>query len=942
MSFFKKNNKKVIISKMEISSILSKLYSHVYKDQLVKHRDELFNLIQQIYNDVERIYGLGEEQEILIEDFYKVIKSHLPQGYLIHNFDELFSLNGIKRQKFYNWNLEVELTDNIIVNKTQYNKIIINLSQEEWFKFFEKLSIYYIEQSNYFFFYEVFKNEMLKISKMHLTKNSEEWFDFFCDKIRLIQNKEPRIVYLLQALHIRKKLAALLGKEWIDELKNVGEHKERNIFYLKKPIIQQHNKFEIINKNSLENSFYEKEFLLESSYSKDSLFKSMTYEYLLRFFSEEELKNINIKKLCENVQLKREYLITYLSEHLFIKNNALLEIDNLEWVGNIDLKRVKTKKTFEPLQWLFLRTSIKLALSLCKKTNLNNCTEQALLFYNHLSELNIILPLSFYREINKSLNWENFNFVKNFSALLQDDYDDIQQTIFNSIKTTKWTGSVYLDFSQLRKKGSSIRQGLRISNGIKPYIEMLNGLIKTQGREKWDCPISVSLPIYSYEIKSLFLDKEEIEQTIEEHQIFIEAQKEERNNNENISFSNKMFNGNSLAKIEKEIEIDHHNLNNEIQFDFLNRVIILSDLFLWKIYSNNLNEEWYLMDEYHFKNQFNLDISQEQDYLKAEELILNKNVKKEYYKKVNAKKLFKQIILLSKHNNISFVFESVFKNNKEFLNQKLIYSSDSLSAFKANNEVAYSNFGLVLDKDIHKNKNILFAYFLLSYLFKDNNPILNILGLEKFDHNNKKNNALISLFVSIEELKEYALFKKFTNDKIKEHFNDFVISFNKNRKQTNYLPTINEDLNKKFNFNNALLNNAISFNDYEELSYIANVEQNYLGIKKSLVEIYDNGKKETYHTPTFILNYHKNIVEHEIFEKVFMKKSFSYFKKHKILKLFYPSIEDLREELEFYKNFVPFFKKGLGFNISKNMDTQEIYNFIIMSWLNGISSINLK
>ena len=267
---------------------------------------------------------------------------------------------------------------------------------------------------------------------------------------------------------------------------------------------------------------------------------------------------------------------------------------------------MKTKKTFEPLQWLFLRTAIKLSLSLCKKTNLNNCTEQALLFYNNLSELNIILPLSFYREINKSLNWENFNFVKNFSALLQDDYDDIQQTIFNSIKTTKWTGSVYLDFSQLRKKGSSIRQGLRISNGIKPYIEMLNGLIKTQGREKWDCPISVSLPIYSYEIKSLFLDKEEIKQTIEEQQLFSEIQKEEINNNKNILFSNKMFNGNSLVEIEKEIEIDHHNLNNEIQFDFLNRVIILSDLFLWKIYSNNFNEEWYLMDEYYFKNQFNL------------------------------------------------------------------------------------------------------------------------------------------------------------------------------------------------------------------------------------------------------------------------------------------------------------------------------------------------
>lgn len=934
MSFFKNKTKKIEITKKEISSVLSEVFHFVYKSDLVKHRDKIFQLVDEIYQKIDHLYGHAQNTEILLEDYYKIIHSSLSNnsGILGHGFEEVVLKNlKQKRQHKVNWNIKLELKESISINNQTYETIQLVVSQEQWMQFFEKIALYYINQSNYHFFFDVFKNAMLKIERS-MTLTSEEWFDFFCKEIKKLQNKDPRIVYFLQALHIRKKLGALIGIDWNQDLKIVGEHKERNIFMFD-------------SKNE------KQDFLLESEHSKDHLFKLMTKEYLLSFFNEDELKKINLNILSEKANLKREYLITYLAEHYFLKNDALLKIDGKEWISDVDLKGFKSYLTYEPIQWLFLRSAIKLALNIFKEDK--NITEHALSIYNHLSELNLILPLSIYRELNKSYDFNQLNFLKNFSVSVEDNYDEIHKVISDTISTTKWTGSVFLDFSKIRKQGTPVRNGLRISNGKRPYIETLNSVIKSQGREKDDFPISVSLPIYSYEISSLFLDKEEINE-IKELKQFQKLKKRKNNNlmyepfkdfkdlntEKNTNIQNDNFSSNALNLIEQSIQIENEKVNKIIKYDYLNRVVIVNDDFMWKVFGQDLEQEWYLLDEHYFSS-LNLDLSKREDYYKAVDLVKNKEVKNQYFKIVSAKKLFNSILKQSHYNNISLVFEDVYKISKFYNDKKLIYTNSTSSPLIENGKQGYLNFAICIDVETNKLKNILFYYFSIANLFKQNklDPILSLLGLENLKEETKRND-LIKLFSYFEELKKHTLFSK---RNFKETFNDYVEVFNKHRKNTQYLIKMREQINELLVFDHDLINNSVSLNDVEELSFVANKMPSYLGFKKHLVEIYENGKIETYHSPSFILHYHQNIVEHDIFEKIFMKQSYSYMEYNKqIFNVFYPSVEYLNTQLDFFNHFMPFFKKGIGVNLSRHLDDNTLFIMIQNIWFHGISNINIK
>ena len=100
----------------------------------------------------------------------------------------------------------------------------------------------------------------------------------------------------------------------------------------------------------------------------------------------------------------------------------------------------------------------------------------------------------------------------------------------------------------------------------------------------------------------------------------------------------------------------------------------------------------------------------------------------------------------------------------------------------------------------------------------------------------------------------------------------------------------------------------------------------------------DGGKIRKVHSPAFIQNYQRHIVEHNIIEKTFLKKTFSVYKKYPhLFYQFYPNLEQYNLELEFYKQFVPLFTHGITLTCSNSLPKNELRVLIMNAWTNGIA-----
>lgn len=873
MAFFRKKNKKININTTEISSMLSKLFRFAFKNNIVKHRDLIFRLTKDIYEDIDNKYGQGE---VLLEEYYQLIKSFIPKemAFLNHNFDELFSKDLEHSFSFYKarWSLKLNLKETVNINHKKYDEVIVYLEQKTWIDFFENLATDYIEKSNYFFFFDIFKETLLK-NKQNMIKTSDEWFDYFCNIIKQLQNKDPRIVYLLQALHLRKKFCSLLGMDWLP-FSSIGNHIKENRFELGK-----------INYFKFNNDLY----------------KKITEDYFMIYKSDK----YDLNQIIRFLDFKNEYKITYLAEHILKKNNALLKIFP-EWKWRT--LNVSPKETFEFVQWTFLRAAIKLTLKKYENNQSDfknkdlNLTDDIIFLYQQLSQLDLILPPSLLRELNKNIDW---NLNKNFSYCLKDDYDDIQRVIFDSITTTKWTGSVCLDLSKIRKKDSPIRNGLRKSNGIKPYVDMLNNLIKTQGRIEDEKPITVSLPIWHIEFESLFSDKSELNNILNVVNSFENNDILNISNNFNIENKIDLKNSRHLEKSSFSFEQDFFNNKNQKQLlkkqktylknklgdnSVIQKIAIVPDYFMWHLYDKK--KFWYLLDHNYFEEK-GFDLSKEEDYLKIEQDILEKRIKSNsgLYKRVLLFPFFQKLL----NEKFTLLFSNVSKS---------ISYSHNLAPLKKDGN--YFNFGIKTFDAFIAFKNI--------DTFLPSQNIINILNLD---------------FNLIQHIHKHSFSQESIKNKeqILYSFNDFVDEFNKNRKNTNYLTKLKDDL---------IISENLSLNIDEELCYLANTKNPLMGCKKTILKLFENGQEMIYHTPDFILFYQDNFVYHDVLEKYFLKESPFNFE---ALKNKQGISEDFgKDEFSFQmknSHFSPFFKQGMMARCKNH------FPLVINTWLKGVSGIEL-
>lgn len=352
--------------------------------------------------------------------------------------------------------------------------------------------------------------------------------------------------------------------------------------------------------------------------------------------------------------------------------------------------------------------------------------------FNQFLQQQLCLDDFVYRELNKDTF--NFDLTQCFSLEVNDDYNSIQTAITESILKTKWFGNVVLDFKNIRKKGNLIQQGKRISNGIQPYVNMLDSLILSQGRESNDLPITLSLPIYHYEVLSLFNHRSNKSKKKDFDNLDIrnfnydnELAFNKRNNNNSVNANNSNSNGvstitnknnqnnfgrlnNPASKLQNVFQKEENLalkqqqdvinqqtkefLSNKTE-DCLNRKIVISSLFMKRVLDNG---EWFLLDPYYFK-----DYDLEKDYLIVEELVKSdsKISKNAFFRYKNANSLLNKIIQLAKLNRLIIEFSND-------LNLSCLANKNNLFD-KPNIDINFVNFtknitNNIADNIITKNK----------------------------------------------------------------------------------------------------------------------------------------------------------------------------------------------------------------------------------------------
>ncbi len=146
----------------------------------------------------------------------------------------------------------------------------------------------------------------------------------------------------------------------------------------------------------------------------------------------------------------------------------------------------------EPVQWALARLAVEAA------GGEQDATAWAGRFYAALSRREIVM-ISGMREAGR----KHANYLDDGCGRVGDSFEAIHEAIYDAIVTTKWNGSIALDWRCVRARGATIQQR-RSSPGVLGFWDTLNMGIAAQGRNKDDRPVTVSLPLWHLESEEVF------------------------------------------------------------------------------------------------------------------------------------------------------------------------------------------------------------------------------------------------------------------------------------------------------------------------------------------------------------------------------------------------------------------------------------------------------
>lgn len=314
--------------------------------------------------------------------------------------------------------------------------------------------------------FDVLERQILKLSPNVRQLDPDGWWEFWQQQIDLAMQRDPRLVGLLRIALDRRERALVGGQHWL-----AGTGLDDEDTPLRLPLGKE----------------------------GEEVYRRLWKEHIQRVSRSEEgsrtfLDSFDLEALAQAMVPSRDALIDWRGRQWL----ALAEgVWALESESSLVLGVRHDPKARELPQWAWMRTAMALSV------NEDEPTVRAIALYEAISNLAVIPSETMLREAGKAQP----RFLEDEAGMVGDQFEAIHDAIHRAAIKTKWTGTVAMDWRQVRSQGAPIA-GRRLSQGPIGFMKPVHMSLAAQGRQGEDRPVTVTLPLWHRDIE-VFLEEME-------------------------------------------------------------------------------------------------------------------------------------------------------------------------------------------------------------------------------------------------------------------------------------------------------------------------------------------------------------------------------------------------------------------------------------------------
>ena len=312
--------------------------------------------------------------------------------------------------------------------------------------------------------FDILERQILKLPPNVRHLDPESWWAFWQQQIDLAMQKDPRLVGLLRVVLDRRERAMVGGQHW---LSGTGLDDQDAPLHL--PIGKQ----------------------------GEEIYRRLWLEHIQRVSRSEEgsrtlLSPFSLEELAAAMVPARDALIDW-------RGRQWLSMAEGVWALESHPSQVLGVRpdpcARELPQWAWMRVAMALSVGEDKPT------QRAIVLYDAISTLAVIPSETMLREAGKALP----RFLEDEAGLVGDQFEAIHDAIYRAAIKTKWTGTVAMDWRQVRAQGAPIA-GRRLSQGPIGFMKPVHMSLAAQGRQGEDRPVTVTLPLWHRDMEA-FLEE---------------------------------------------------------------------------------------------------------------------------------------------------------------------------------------------------------------------------------------------------------------------------------------------------------------------------------------------------------------------------------------------------------------------------------------------------
>lgn len=311
---------------------------------------------------------------------------------------------------------------------------------------------------------DVFERRLMKLPPEIKQLDPEGWWDFWQGQLDLSMQEDPRLVGLLKVALDRRNRALIGGQHWL-----AGTSLDGNETPLR----------------------------VSQGRPGNSVYRSLWVEHIQRIAASEDglaalVEKFDLNALAKAMAPSRDNQVDW-------RGRQWMALAEGVWDVGGKFSRIlgtdHAHGAYEFPQWAWMR--VAMALSVEEEDPM----QRAIALYNAISTLTVIPSETMMREAGKRVP----RFMEDEAGIVGDQFESIHAAIHRAAVNTKWTGTVSMDWRQVRSQGAPIA-GRRLSQGPIGFMKPIHMSLAAQGRQGEDRPVTVTLPLWHRDLMA-FLDE---------------------------------------------------------------------------------------------------------------------------------------------------------------------------------------------------------------------------------------------------------------------------------------------------------------------------------------------------------------------------------------------------------------------------------------------------